>query len=598
MVSGEAENPGPTQTQTRSRTKTKPAGSYHGLPLRHEADLALTFHNAQGLGDYHFRKYYLSQARKRQGILGIAETKCGSPKDEALWAQDYPQRQEVFWASADRAAAGVALFIPNDVNAKELHVEYRDPMARILAVSGTFRGIRMVIIVLHAETLTEFRTGSVDADQAKVYARAQAHIPKKPGYTYAWLMDTNNTPGHLDKTMKQPQARPHDPTHHHPLSTRAMQEMMRHFDTDTRDAYRELHPTSRSHTRVNKSGSKGVTSCSRIDRIYLSHNIWTGQLPMIKEATHIYPGSADMATLRAMGSTSAYSDHAAVRITIQTTDTPKAPIRPSIPLHVMTDDQLIRDMWAIRDKAIAQAKPGHSMEAIEDIIQNSQDRVTETLRERTTSHRKIKSELHKSISKCEAFLGLGHTGRADHLHLRDGPQKDRVMLEKRKELVKSQDSLLSLHMAEQERWCKDRDFTDAFPGETCTRAFFDEVRGDRVDSHIAKLRTPDGSHTYSNIHTILKGATSHHAEKGGVFNRTLPTDPQSSHERAQARAQLLDALEADNKRIPTSHSNDLSLEQVITPEHVQQALWLPQWEHIHRGWHPSRMVQTDGPPRS
>jgi hypothetical protein len=53
----------------------------------------------------------------------------------------------------------------------------------------------MVITVLHAETLNEFRTGSVDADQAKVYARAQAHIPKKPGYTY--------TPGLWTQTMPQ-----------------------------------------------------------------------------------------------------------------------------------------------------------------------------------------------------------------------------------------------------------------------------------------------------------------------------------------------------------------------------------------------------------
>ena len=99
----------------------------------------------------------------RFGVLGLAETKCGSPQDESDWARDFPNRKDVFWASSGRAAAGVALFISNRAGAKELKVEYRDPMARIIAVSGMFRGTRMVVVVIHAETLPEYQKGSHDA---------------------------------------------------------------------------------------------------------------------------------------------------------------------------------------------------------------------------------------------------------------------------------------------------------------------------------------------------------------------------------------------------------------------------------------------------
>ena len=154
------------------------------------------------------------------------------------------------------------------------------------------------------------------------------------------------------------------------------------------------------------------------------------------------------------------------------------------------------------------------------------------------------------------------------------------MLEKRKELVKSQDALLSLHMAEQERWCKDRDFTDAFPGETCTRAFFDEVRGDRVDSHIAKLRTPDGSHTYSNIHTILKGAKET-ADQNRISE--IDSELQEVIESSSALAVLNETFAAqetaDRKRIAEINKE---LEEIIEASSKAAALASSRLEQLEK----------------
>ena len=80
---------------------------------RHEGDTLYGFHNVQGLGERAFRRFYLQKMATRFGVLGLAETKCGSPQDESDWARDFPNRKDVFWASSGRAAAGVALKEPS-----------------------------------------------------------------------------------------------------------------------------------------------------------------------------------------------------------------------------------------------------------------------------------------------------------------------------------------------------------------------------------------------------------------------------------------------------------------------------------------------------
>ena len=209
---------------------------------RHEGDTLYGFHNVQGLGEHAFRRFYLQKMATRFGVLGLAETKCGSPQDESDWARDFPNRKDAFWASSGRAAAGVALFISNRAGAKELKVEYRDPMARIIAVSGMFRGTRMVVVVIHAETLPEYQKGSHDEDQAAVFDRAKANIPLKQGYAYMWLMDTNNTP---DRDMDYERMAGKPSPNRHLKAIEAMHHMLDHFGHHRTRTAKNITPLSK-----------------------------------------------------------------------------------------------------------------------------------------------------------------------------------------------------------------------------------------------------------------------------------------------------------------------------------------------------------------
>ena len=199
-----------------------------GRDKTHINDLTVRCHNVQGMGDAGFRRYYLHQARMKFGVLGLIETKC-KPADEGEWAKDFPGREKDFWASADRgtAAGGVALLFADNINASDLKLEYRDPHARILCVSGKIRGIRMVFTVIHAESFPELKTHNADYDQAAVYARAEQNIPILSGHEYIWLMDTNNCP---TPTMDYDRVSGSGGPTPHPLGIAAMQQMIAKFE--------------------------------------------------------------------------------------------------------------------------------------------------------------------------------------------------------------------------------------------------------------------------------------------------------------------------------------------------------------------------------
>ena len=114
-------------------------------------DTTCGFLNVQGMGDNVFRRYLLSQYRKRYHIFAAAETWCPGPEKEKEWAKDWKGSGGVVWASAPPEAAdnlygykgrGIGIFFANclgEVVEKSEQI-VRDPQGRFLAISCTLHG--------------------------------------------------------------------------------------------------------------------------------------------------------------------------------------------------------------------------------------------------------------------------------------------------------------------------------------------------------------------------------------------------------------------------------------------------------------------------
>ena len=93
-----------------------------------------------------FRRYLLSQYRRRYHVFAAAETWCPGPEKEKEWAKDWKGSGGVVWASAPPEAAdnlygykgrGIGIFFANclgEVVEKSEQI-VRDPQGRFLAIS-------------------------------------------------------------------------------------------------------------------------------------------------------------------------------------------------------------------------------------------------------------------------------------------------------------------------------------------------------------------------------------------------------------------------------------------------------------------------------
>ena len=92
-----------------------------------------------------------------------------------------------------------------------------------------------------------------------------------------------------------------------------------------RDAFRALYPDLKEYTRTGHHGR--LTTWRRLDRIMVSPSTvgTSGALPRAERVDHIRPTDAQMLALRSTGSTSKWSDHAAVQLTMRYTNTRRPP---------------------------------------------------------------------------------------------------------------------------------------------------------------------------------------------------------------------------------------------------------------------------------
>ena len=122
---------------------------------------------------------------------------------------------------------------------------------------------------------------------------------------------------------------------------------------------------------------------------------------------------------------------------------------------------------------------------------------------------------------------------------------------------------------QQREWQHDRGYDEFSTGESCSRRFFEEVRPAKVHSHIHVVRLASGRRVRGTTR-ILREARCFFCGAGALFN--LNPGGAVSEEQAEARRHLLDALRQDGKVLSDDQASRLRIENVFTPEVVQQAI--------------------------
>ena len=143
----------------------------------------------------------------------------------------------------------------------------------------------------------------------------------------------------------------------------------------------------------------------------------------------------------------------------------------------------IRDAWLARDNIAPQARLSGMMKAMRSNVQR-------VVKDETHAHRKHKSKVTKIISDCDTQLGVNGSAALDMNAPLSASPGSIAKLEADRAVAVAE--LVAIHQAEQTRWYKDRGYEEATREETCWRGFFEEVKADRVDSHVERLSTPTG----------------------------------------------------------------------------------------------------------
>jgi hypothetical protein len=106
------------------------------------------------------------------------------------------------------------------------------------------------------------------------------------------------------------------------------------------DAFRQIYPDLTEYTR--SSHHTGTTTWRRIDRIMVSPRLCTqGLAPYVERVRHLWPSDAEMLALERTGSSSKWSDHAAVELTMRYSDTPRPPRTWKYPGHMLVDPEFV-----------------------------------------------------------------------------------------------------------------------------------------------------------------------------------------------------------------------------------------------------------------
>ena len=551
-TSGEAYNPGPSRS-TRARDPRRPYKP-------HVCDVRFRFHNVQSLGDAAFRRYYLRTARLHSEVLALAEVNC-TEEDAAVWFKDWPNSGGAFYAptpikpAKGSSCRGMAILLASSLGATNASCVWRDPSGRGIAVRADIHTIPTVIVAFHADC-------DSDAAQAASYERIRDSLPPFPNHNFVWMLDANNV---SDVTLDSCGSTSGQATNPQPRGVAAMESCARLWgetDRPLRDAFRALYPSLREFTRA-----RGTTH-RRIDRILVSHRLLNQHgSPRVARVCHLRPTDEEMLAIRAAGSTSQWSDHAAVELTMRYSHTPRPPRQWKFPTHQLKDPTYVDGFLRARaSEALSRAVGGDSRREFADFLDACRLNVQQRVNDTSTAHHRRKARILGHMRAVRRMIGdvVQPAGSLDEIPDTE-PTKAARIDHAQCRMAVLMDEWTEVCRAEQQRWCDDRGFENFVAGESCCRQFFQDKTDARTYSHIEYLRTQDGTTRVSGVQAIAAHARTHFGGEGGIFNLREPAHPLD-------RAILLDALVADGRQLPDDASGSLSLQAVINAERVQQAI--------------------------
>ena len=199
-----------------------------------------------------------------------------------------------------------------------------------------------------------------------------------------------------------------------------MRDTYRHMEPDGRDyTHRHTHsrhidqddltPDTPNHDATDPTCEEHAPRYTwrRLDRIYASRSLLKPDgTPRVRSVRHLKPTDAQLLALRQLGSTSKWSDHCAVQLTMQYTNTPRATPRWSVPRSLLKSPRLVNGVFRAKaDKLLNTIDGGTSAAATLETYLND---TKQTIRSHTTqtarTHNQRLQRLHKRLEVIEGLV--------------------------------------------------------------------------------------------------------------------------------------------------------------------------------------------------
>ena len=218
------------------------------------------------------------------------------------------------------------------------------------------------------------------------------------------------------------------------------------------DNFRHLHRRREEYTRNHTK--HGITlSQKRLDRIYSSAALHRdGSLPRVIRTEHVWPDQTDMAVLRYEGSSTKWSDHAAVTSTLRYTGIERPEMPWTMPLHMLDE---LKTVEAMRTRAEGAEKSAgeRPLEALFNLIDSSKDFAKIQAKEATKAHRKKKQTIINQLRACDKLLGTNRA-HAEIDEIEHQPTRELRRATVVQQRAEADAAMRALVQKEQERWIR------------------------------------------------------------------------------------------------------------------------------------------------